>query len=366
MGAEMSTSQTQIIEVLRTVPAEGEVQEQSRLEKLVPLLPGEDLSGPFGTIALMAACDVGDAECAQVLIMAGCDPNAASEEAGAGDAGETGATPLIAAAARGNVGCIRACLQAGADPTVKTSADRTALDVALVSGVPEAIRVVREAPHTRAAGIARRTSAYTKAHLGLERLNRQAIAVHVIDYTDAYGDTRFIIESEDNYRGERKCYHVTRSLSDFRRLHEEMVHDYASLPKAALQNTAPKSVNKHSDEAKRERMRKLEDYLRLVLAHVEQSVGGKYQVFRKDPKRPQRSPAELPFELVIFLGLEDTGFPEGCRATLRQLRQGAGGGDGAVEATAGTPAGGAAAGGRLEGRSTTPPDGVDKAGCPVQ
>ena len=625
-GPDMSDVQAEIMKVLRSQPAEGEFEEKSRrLKRLLPLLTNMDLSGPFGSKALIAACYTGDAECATVLIIAGCDPIAASDVVMPDDSGEMGATPLIAAAARGNIGCIRACLQAGADPTKKTkalgskwkrvgtecptkgvevfnellkealrtklkfssfevasfrlqelevdsfikvestpppplpavvavaaaaaaaaaavvavvapqppsstaapassrpcsppppvsstaatelaaheagasavedfqdaadlrwpmsaraaaaetapaattaaapfpqqppplplplpppqatqslaqrmaaggrqraqtiderkairtmsenernafwaksdeerkaflamsdeerkaflarsdeesmqkqrvpsvyfvqaaSAGRTALDGALISGVPEAIRIMREVSHTNAAMMARRTSAYTKAHLGVERVNRQAIAVHVIDYTDAFVDTRFIIETEDNYRGERKCYYATRSLKDFQRLHEEMVHDYAGLPKGALQNTAPKCANKRSDQAKRERMRKLEEYLRLVLAHVESSVGGGHRIFRKDPKRPQpweRSPAELPYELVMFLGLEDTGFPESCRPAVQQLRRAASGQGAAAGAL---PAGGiATAGGRPGSRNVVPPNGGhNNAACPMQ
>eukprot|EP00900_Chrysochromulina_parva_P016359 jgi/Chrpa1/24724/Chrysochromulina_OHIO_Genome00007412-RA len=486
----MSDVQMEIIKVLRSQPAEGEFEEKSRrLKRLLPLLTNIELSGPFGSKALIAACYTGDAECATVLIIAGCDPIAASDVVMPDDSGEMGATPLIAAAARGNIGCIRACLQAGADPTVKTkalgskwknvgtecptkgvevfnellkealrtkstfssfeakqsqaqrvaaggrqraltiderkaiqtmsenerkafwamsdeerkvflalsdeerkaflarsdedsqqkqrappeyfvqaaSAGRTALDGALISGVPEAIRIMREVSHTNAAMMARRTSAYTKAHLGVERVNRQAIAVHVIDYTDAFVDTRFIIETEDNYRGERKCYYATRSLKDFQRLHEEMVHDYAGLPKGALQNTAPQCANKRSDQAKRERMRKLEEYLRLVLAHVESSVGGGHRIFRKDPKRPQpweRSPAELPYELVMFLGLEDTGFPESCRPAVQQLRRAASGQGAAAGAL---PAGGiVTAGSRPGSRNAVPPNGNKNVACPMQ
>ena len=626
-GPDMSDVQVEIIKVLRSQPAEGEFEEKSRrLKRLLPLLTNIDLSGPFGSKALIAACYTGDAECATVLIIAGCDPIAASDVVMPDDSGEMGATPLIAAAARGNIGCIRACLQAGADPTVKTkalgskwknvgtecptkgvevfnellkealrtkstfssfevasfglqelevdsfirvdsappppppivvavaaaaaaavvavvapqppssttaaaassrpcspqppvpstaatdlaahgagasavkgfqdaadprwsksaiaaaaetapaaiteaapvpqqqpplplplplplpppqakqsqaqrvaaggrqraltiderkaiqtmsenerkafwamsdeerkvflalsdeerkaflarsdedsqqkqrappeyfvqaaSAGRTALDGALISGVPEAIRIMREVSHTNAAMMARRTSAYTKAHLGVERVNRQAIAVHVIDYTDAFVDTRFIIETEDNYRGERKCYYATRSLKDFQRLHEEMVHDYAGLPKGALQNTAPQCANKRSDQAKRERMRKLEEYLRLVLAHVESSVGGGHRIFRKDPKRPQpweRSPAELPYELVMFLGLEDTGFPESCRPAVQQLRRAASGQGAAAGAL---PAGGiVTAGSRPGSRNALPPNGNKNVACPMQ
>ena len=324
MGADLSTSQTQIIEVLRALPAQGEKPAQSRVEKLVPLIAGEDLTGPFGALALMAACDVGDAQCVMVLIVAGCDPNATTDDTSVAD-GETGITPLIAAAAHGHADCIRECLRAGADPAAKSSAGRTFLDAAISSGNIEAIRIAREAPHAAAAAEARRTSAYTKAHLGLDRLNRQAIAVHVIDYTtDARGETRYVVESEDNYHGERKCYYVERSLSQFRQLHDEMVRSYASLPKAALQNTAPKCPGRQSATAKRERMHNLEEYLRLVLSHIEQSVGGKYQVFRKDPNKPgknDRSPAELPFELVVFLGLEGTDIPDACRDAVQMLRK---------------------------------------------
>lgn len=375
MSTDLSAGQAQIIDVIREEPPEGESPEQTRLEKLLELLPLEDATaraGQFGTLALIAACDVGDADCVRVLTLAGCNAKEPFEAEGVStfDATETGITPLIAAASGGHSGCIRECLLAGADPTSKTSTKRTALDAAKASGEHEAIRLMREAPHTRAAAIARRSSAYTKSHLGLDRLYRQAIAVHVIDWTDASGDARFVIESEDNFQGERKCYHVTRSLAQFRRLHDELVRQYATLPKASLQNTAPKCADKHSDEAKRDRMRKLEEYLRGVLSHVEQSVGGKYQVYKRNMNKPdprERPPAELPFELVMFLGLEDTCFPEECRVAVQRLRQGDAAGGVAGAKSGGADAGGAdgaARGGRGGRLGRTGDD--DKQGCPVQ
>ena len=79
-GPDMSDVQVEIIKVLRSQPAEGEFEEKSRrLKRLLPLLTNIDLSGPFGSKALIAACYTGDAECATVLIIAGCDPIAASD-----------------------------------------------------------------------------------------------------------------------------------------------------------------------------------------------------------------------------------------------------------------------------------------------
>mmetsp|Transcript_23088 Transcript_23088/g.58873 ORF Transcript_23088/g.58873 Transcript_23088/m.58873 type:complete len:350 (-) Transcript_23088:129-1178(-) len=329
MGANLSAEQAHIIEALQPVAAGEADDPDARLETLLQGLPDENLSGPFGVIALIAACHGGHAQCAMTLIMAGCDVSAVSDEEGVSDVeGETGVTPLIAAAAMGHGDCIRECLKAGADPLAKTSLGRTALDAAASSGSEEAVRVMREAPHIKAAAISRRTSAYTKAHLGLNRMFRQAIAVHVIDYTDTHGDTRYLIESEDNFRGERQCYYVSRSVSEFRQLHSVMVNDYAALPKSSFPYAG--KAKAQSAEAKRERMMKLEDYLRLVLSKIEESVGGRYAAFHKGtapflkPEK-ERSPAELPYEIVMFLGLEDTGFPDSCRAAIQALRHRDGG-----------------------------------------
>ena len=350
MGAELSAPQARIIEVLQPVPEGGEDDADGRLETLLQLLPDEDPASPFGTLALIAACNGGHAQCTMALIMAGCDPSAASESVLGGglvgdtSEGESGITPLIAAAAAGQAECLRECLRAGADPTAKTSLERTALDAAKAHGGEEAIRVLREAPHTKAAGIARRTSAYTKTHLGLDRLHRQAIAVHVIDYTEMNGQMRFIIESEDNFRGDRHCYIVTRSVPEFRQLHEEMTSDYPTLPKTFPVSGKSKGL---TAAVKVERMIALEKYLRLVLGKVEESVGGKYSVFRRDTSKlaePARSPAELPYEIVMFLGLEDTGFPDSCRAAIQALRH---------KGEDGAPA-------------PRPTSGSGEAGCPMQ
>ena len=310
MGQNVSSGQAQLLNA---------VQEHDNLKEVLELLQAHhaelDLGGEFGTGVLNTACYKGHIMCAEALTLAGCNIRAASSEEHALLPGERGLTPLHASALGGSADCVHFCIRAGSDPAARTSFHRTASDIAQAAGNQVVTRILREAAMQQAAFDARRNSAYTKAHLGLNRLHRQAVTVHVIDYIDGNGPTQYIIESEDNFSGKRSLYYVKRTMAEFRALHAEMCDEYSNLPSTAMP-LAPRLLH---DAAKRARMHQLQEYLRLVLAHAEQDTGGKFAFFRMGSKKG-RSLYELPAQLVTFLSLEDSSTPQSCRHQLQQLR----------------------------------------------
>jgi hypothetical protein len=310
MGQNISSEQTRLLDV---------VQESDNLDQVLHLLQSYqdklDLGGEFGTNVLIAACFKGHSMSAEALALAGCNIRSAAAKEQALLPGETGITPLHAAVLGGNAECVSFCIRAGSDLSASTSLNRTASDIAQAAGSQVMARILREASMQQAAFDARRNSAYTKAHLGLNRLHRQAMTVHVIDYIDGDGPTQYLIESEDNFSGKRSLYYAKRTISEFRKLHADLCEEYPCLPATAMP-LAPKSLHA---AAKRARMYQLQEYLRLVLAHVEQDAGGKFAFFRLGSKKG-RSLFELPNSLVDFLSLEDSSAPQSCREPLQQLR----------------------------------------------
>ena len=329
MGQGLSGDQRRFLESIQFEGNHEELLEQLRLGGSTL-----DLKGECGTLAMVLACHFGHTRCAEVLILAGCSATAPSESPPPelfGD--EKSVTPLYAAARSGSVSCIKLCLRAGANLELQTSDGHSAMDAVKSSGNVEAIRILQDAPKARAAYEERRNSAYTRAHLGVDRIKRQAIAVHVIDFSDnASGETCYEIESEDNFKsrfvekggaegeGEdtRSIYTIHRTVSEFKRLHKEMCHEYATMPPYAF-TMAPKRL---TYAEKRERMIQLQDYLRLVLSVVEKAAGGGWNRFQgaRPGQKPGRDVAELPVQLVMFLGLEDSNFSDKVRPIIQQLR----------------------------------------------
>ena len=325
MGQGMSVEQRRFLESI-----EYEGNYEFILEMLKTSANTLNLKGECGTIAMILACHFGHTKCAEVLLLAGCSAVAAADNPPPqiyGD--ERQITPLYAAARSGSAGCIRLCLKHHANLKARTSAGNTPEDVVKASGRAEAMRVMKSAPQTQAAFDERRNSAYTRAHLGLDRIARQAIAVHIIDFTEDGKETRFEIESEDNFKsrftdksedgggGEdaRSIYTVHRSVSDFKKMHEELCSEYSTMPPGSF-TMAPRRL---TYEENCERMRQLQDYLRFALSVVERAAGGGLNRFRGGGKKG-RDVAELPIQLVTFLGLEDSDYPEQLRPVVQSLK----------------------------------------------